>query len=80
VAGSALEYATFLGDSGSGFGIAVDGSGTAYVTGQTASSGFPTTVDAFDTTYNGGAGDAFVAKVLMDPTACVYLPLVLRSP
>ena len=71
-AGSALVYSTYLGGSGldQGHGIAVDFAGDAYVIGVTASSslttGFPTTVGAFDTTYNGGASDAFVSK--LDPT------------
>jgi len=53
--GTGLGYATFLGGSDyeNGTGIAVDGAGSAYVTGQTGSSDFPTTAGAFDTTYNG---------------------------
>ena len=35
-------------------GVAVDGAGSAYVTGSTCSADFPTTAGAFDTTYNGG--------------------------
>jgi uncharacterized repeat protein (TIGR01451 family) len=64
-AGSALIYATFLGGSSTdcGYGIAVDGGGNAYVTGYTFSSDFPTTPGAFDTTFNGGEHDAFVAKL-----------------
>ena len=59
-----LAYATFLGgsDSDHAFGIAVDGSGSVYVTGYTYSSNFPTTPGAFDTTHNGGT-DAFVVKL-----------------
>jgi hypothetical protein len=60
-AGTALAYATFLGGAAfdAGNGLAVDGSGNAYVAGETASSGFPTTSGA----YNGGSSDAFVAKL-----------------
>ncbi len=58
-----LIYSTFLGgsDGDVGFAIAVDGAGNAYVTGQTSSSDFPTTVGAFDTSV--GYIDAFVAKL-----------------
>lgn len=61
--GTALVYATFLGSSGDdqGSAIAVDGSGHAYVTGYTYSAAFPTTVRAFDTTYN--SGEAFVVQL-----------------
>jgi beta-propeller repeat-containing protein len=59
-----LAYSTYLGGSASdrGFGIAVDPAGNAYVTGVTASSDFPTTAGAVDTTFNGGS-DAFVTKL-----------------
>ena len=62
--GAALGYSTYLGgsDYDLGQGIAVDGAGSAYVTGYTRSADFPTTAGAFDTTYNGG-GDAFVTKL-----------------
>jgi hypothetical protein len=64
-AGTGLAYATFLGGSSGdiGHGIAVDGAGSAYVTGGTSSSDFPTTAGAFDTNYNGG--DAFVTKLAL---------------
>jgi hypothetical protein len=53
--GTALVYAGFLGGSASdeGWGIAVDASGNAYVTGYTGSSDFPAVVGP-DTSYNGG--------------------------
>ena len=51
-AGSALEYATFLGGGPNdvGHGIAVDNAARAHVTGNTYSSNHPTTPDAFDVT------------------------------
>jgi hypothetical protein len=62
--GSALVYSTFLGGShqDDGKGIAVDGSGSAYVTGLAQSADYPTTAGAFDTSFN-GATDAFVTKL-----------------
>ncbi|MGH2685535.1 MAG: SBBP repeat-containing protein, partial [Actinomycetota bacterium] len=64
-----LVYGTLLGGRGfdAGSDIAVDGAGNAYVTGSTAdaTSDFPATPGAFDTTHNGGT-DAFVAK--LDPS------------
>ena len=62
--GNGLIYSTYLGGSAEdiGWGIVVDGPGNAYVTGHTNSSGFPTTPDAYDTSYNGGY-DAFVMKL-----------------
>ena len=53
-AGTALVYSTFVGGSDMEFAqrMALDGSGNAYVTGQTKSSNFPTTGGAFDRTLN----------------------------
>ncbi len=63
--GAQLEYAGFIGGSLAdyGNGIAVDGKGNAYVTGETASSesSFPV-VSGPDLTYNANR-DAFIAKV-----------------
>jgi len=55
-------WSTSLGGSDwdEGEGVAVDTSGSVYVTGETCSSGW--TSDGFDTTFNGGVDDAFVAK------------------
>src|SRR5438094_3145206 len=64
-AGSALLYSTYLGGSGGdgGYSVAVDAAGSAYVTGSTNSTDFPTTPGAIQTTYSGGSffvsSDAF---------------------
>ncbi|MBI2876397.1 MAG: SBBP repeat-containing protein [Candidatus Tectomicrobia bacterium] len=62
--GAALLYATYLGGKGAdgGFGIAVDASGNAYVTGNTASSNFPT-VNPRQPVF-GGISDAFIFKIV----------------
>ena len=61
--GTALLYSTYLGGSGleDGLGIAVDGSGNAYVTGVTGSTDFPTR-NAFQP-LSGGPDDGFVAEL-----------------
>ena len=70
VSGSQLVYSTYLGGAGDdfGYGIAVDSSFYAYVTGATNSTddfGITQTVGttAFQGTYGGGSSDAFVAKL-----------------
>jgi len=72
--GTELAYATYLGGSGKDWGneIAVDGTSNAYLTGVTGSSDFPTTVGSFDTGYNGGIYDAFVAKLNASGTELAY--------
>ena len=59
-----LEYSTYLGGASTetGFGIAVDGNGKVYATGNTSSSNFPTTPGAFETSYL-GSQSAFVTKL-----------------
>jgi hypothetical protein len=75
-AGSALLYSTYLGGDNYDFGqgIAIDASGSAYVTGDTLSSNFPTTPGAFQTTYGGGhaSGDAFVSRLNAAGSALLY--------
>jgi len=72
-AGDALVYTTYLGGDRSdySYGIAVDGTGAAYVTGQTESSDFPTTLGAYDTTFN-GFFDLFVTKISATGNALIY--------
>jgi hypothetical protein len=72
--GSALAYSTYLGGSGGddGLGIAVDSSGSAYLTGATTSADFPTTLGAFQTTFGGGGEDAFATKFNASGSAPTY--------
>ncbi|MGY5870812.1 MAG: SBBP repeat-containing protein, partial [Candidatus Thorarchaeota archaeon] len=65
--GKVLSYSTLVGGSGHDQGISldVDTGGSAYVTGTTWSTDFPTT-GAFDSSYGGGGewgGDCFVFKL-----------------
>jgi hypothetical protein len=70
--GNALVYSTFLGGSGfdSGDGIAVDSSGSAYVTGMTASTDFPIE-NAFQASH-GGSYDVFITKMNPSGSALIY--------
>jgi hypothetical protein len=71
--GTALVYSTYIGGTNYdlGYGIAVDGSGNAYVTGRTYSTDYDVTPGAFQTT-NGGGWDVFVTKLNATGTALVY--------
>jgi hypothetical protein len=72
-AGSALSYSTYLGgtDYEAPRGIAVDGSGNAYVTGEALSIDFPTTAGAFSRALR-GEYDVFVTKLNPTGSALVY--------
>ncbi|MCO5971331.1 SBBP repeat-containing protein [Actinoallomurus soli] len=63
--GGALVYSTYLGGGAydEGDGIAVDTSGSAYLTGVTDSRDFPRTSGALQPAYGGGIADAFVLKL-----------------
>jgi hypothetical protein len=67
-----LTYSTYLGGGSNDYGtaITIDGTGSAYVTGYTSSTNFPTTSGAYQTSCAGGCSgstaDAFVSK--LDPT------------
>jgi uncharacterized repeat protein (TIGR01451 family) len=70
--GATLAYSTYLGGSSldQPTSIAVDASGSAYVTGVTNSSNFPTTLSAYDTSLAGD--DAFVAKLDASGSTLAY--------
>ena len=63
--GQSLLYSTYLGGSGSdwGLGVAVDASENAYVTGVISSSNFPITSSAFQSTLHSTIDNAFLARI-----------------
>ncbi len=65
-AGTALEYASYVGGSGDEHGqsVAVDGDGNIWLSGETTSGEFPTTVDAYCRQHK-GESDCFFLK--LDP-------------
>jgi beta-propeller repeat-containing protein len=71
--GSALVYSTYIGgtNSDAAFGVALDLSDNAYVTGQTNSADFPTTNGAFLRTKL-GVFNAFVTKLNAAGSGLVY--------
>jgi hypothetical protein len=75
---TALIYSTYLGgaDGDGAVAIAIDKSGNAYVSGDTLSSNFPVTANAYQVVYGGtGAlnyGDVFVSKLNPAGSALVY--------
>ncbi len=78
-AGNALVYSTFLGGPGdnthngnsTGYAIAVDSSGAAYVAGETSTAKFPVQ-NAAQGAIGGVAPDAFVAKLNPAGSALAY--------
>jgi sugar lactone lactonase YvrE len=81
--GTALLYSTYFGGTGhviestpvssvstcdEGYGLALDSQSNVYLTGSAASSNFPTTAGAYQTT-NPANGNAFISKFLMSAGA-----------
>lgn len=67
---SNLLWSTYLGGSGDDaiYSIDVDSSYNLLVCGGTCSHNFPTTPNAYSTSFNGGTTDGFVSKISRDGT------------
>ena len=76
--GTRLAYSTFLGGGteDEGLGIAVDGAGSAYVTGHTSSADFPLAGPPLPGLATGDGSDAFVAKLAPGGRTLVYSVLL----
>lgn len=71
---SSVLYFTYLGGGSIDLAndIAVDDSGSVFVTGVTHSDDLPTTEGALAEEFLGGTNDAFVAKLVASPTATTF--------
>ena len=71
---TAFLYSTYL--SGAGYdepqGVVMDGSGNAFVVGQTASPNFPVSSNAFQRAKAGGTYDGFITKLSPDARTLLY--------
>jgi hypothetical protein len=74
--GSKLIYSTYIGgkDGDQGFGITIDTSGNAYITGTTVSADFPTTPGPFNSTVN--LLDVFVVKFNQNGSDIIYSSII----
>jgi len=73
--GTSLIYSTYLGGNGGdwGSGIALDANNSAYVVGQTGSTNFPVTGNAYQASMGSGASqNAFVSKLSPDGQSLLY--------
>jgi hypothetical protein len=71
--GASLSYSTFIGGASYDMarGLEIDGSGNAYIGGNTSSSNYPTSKSAYDTIF-GGISDVFVTKLSANGNSLVY--------
>jgi hypothetical protein len=78
---STLVFSTYLGSERDDFAssVAVDDDDTVLLAGKTSSPGWPTTVGAYDRTFNGGSievGDSFVMRLSADGNTMLWSTLL----
>jgi hypothetical protein len=80
--GAELLASTFLGGSGNDYawfaGLAAGGE--VVLVGDTGSADFPATSGSYDTSYNGGDQDAWVARLALESGTIDVAPTVIRPP
>lgn len=71
--GTNISYSTYFGGSAAdtGYGLAVDSAGNAYISGYTLSQDIPVQ-NAIQATFGGGEGDAYVTKFSVAGTSLVF--------
>ncbi|MFX0091418.1 MAG: SBBP repeat-containing protein [Candidatus Hodarchaeota archaeon] len=71
--GNGLVFSTYFGGSNDDYGydLTIDATGNIYITGETGSSDFPVTSNAYQSIY-GGYGDAFITKLDATGTGLMF--------
>jgi len=69
-----LIFSTFLGGNGSDWAshIALDKNNNIYISGQTRSTNFPTTIGAYDNSFNGDLQDITISKFNEDCSELIF--------
>ena len=73
-----IVWATYIGGSSADYlsNMKIDKNGNVYIIGNTLSSDFPTTINAYDRTYNGASddyhGDLYISKLTNDGSELIY--------
>jgi len=72
--GSSVVFSTYLGGNSFDdcYNLVLDGDGNSYFTGRSASSNYPTSIGAYQTSRVGGSRDAIATKLSADGSTLMY--------